>query len=71
MSFKCVLVGVRFHVPQFYLTPSNRDNDLVVGRKGHGRHAIPAKSLKKLVFTLLAVPVPAKVFCRYHTSLDQ
>ena len=68
MTFKRVLAGARFHIPQFYrLVTAAGGNDLAVGRKRDRPDVTAAKSLKKLVLTLLALllrrllPVPVTV----------
>jgi len=68
MTFKSVLAGACFHIPQFYrLVTAAGGNDLAVTRKRDRPYVTAAKSLKKLVFTLLALLVqPVTV----HRSVD-
>ena len=55
MAGKRVLAGARFHIPQFYRVLAAGRHKLAVGRKGHGMDGRAAKSLIKLVLTLLTL----------------
>jgi hypothetical protein len=71
MSCKRSLPGAGSWVPQpdrVVVTP--RRKNLAVRRKGQSPDLSPAKSLKKIVLTLLAVPVPARVFDRSAITED-
>ena len=56
MSFQRALAEARFNIPQTdRLVRAAGDNELAVSREGHGLDRTTAKSVKKIVLTLLAV----------------